>query len=311
MELIRPGTVIDFVSRMNKAAILSVVVIAVMLISIAAHKGLNWGIEFVGGTEVHVKYAKRVRTEDVRAVLEASGYPAESIQQLGLAGDNEYLHRFSSEIVGFERINEFQEELKTLFETNEVFSGASILSIDYIGPKVGRELIKKAILAILLGWIGIMLYLMLRFEAGFAFGAVVAIIHDIIITVGAISLADKEFTLGIIAALLTVIGYSVNDTIVIFDRIRENLRKGEDRSFTDLVNTSINQTLSRTVLTVFTVLLVLGSLFLLGGSVIHDFAFTLIVGVTAGTYSSIFTASAFVIWWRGRKRKSSRAAASA
>jgi preprotein translocase SecF subunit len=143
---------------------------------------------------------------------------------------------------------------------------------------------------------------MIRFEFQFALGAVIAIIHDVLITLGAISLMDKEFTLTIVAALLTVIGYSVNDTIVIFDRIRESLKKGTKTGFRQLVNESVNQTLSRTVVTGISVFLVLFALFLLGGSVIHDFAFTLIVGVVVGTYSSIFIASAFVIYGKSRKR---------
>ena len=143
--------------------------------------------------------------------------------------------------------------------------------------------------------------LVFRFELGFAVGAVIALFHDTIITLGAISLTNKEFTLAIVAALLTVIGYSVNDTIVIFDRIRENIAKSLSKSFGDIVNEGITQTLSRTILTGVTVFIVLIPLFFLGGAVIHDFAFTLIVGVIIGTYSSIFVASAFVVYWRKRK----------
>ena len=173
--------------------------------------------------------------------------------------------------------------------------------MDYIGPSVGKELIEKAIIAILLGCVGILIYVMIRFEFGFAMGAVIALLHDTVITLGAISLMDKEFTLALVAALLTVIGYSVNDTIIIFDRIRENLKKSGKLSFREVVNEGINQTLSRTILTSLTVFLVLIPLFLFGGSVIHDFAFTLIVGAIVGTYSSVFIASTFVIYWRERK----------
>ena len=302
MEIIKPGTRWDFTGNMRKALYVSLGLIAIMLISIIAQKGLNWGIEFVGGTEIHVKFSKGVKTADIRRALVGSGFPSESVQQLGLSKDNEFLLRFSSDEVGFEQLEDFQIEVNKLLETNELFRGAAIQSIDYIGPKVGRELIRKAILSIVLGWVGIMLYLMMRFQMGFAFGAVIAIIHDVVITLGAISLAEKEFTLSLVAALLTVIGYSVNDTIVIFDRIRENIKRGGYDSFTDLVNTSINQTLSRTIWTVVTILLVLFPLFWFGGSVIHDFAFTLIIGVIAGTYSSIFIASSFVLYWKGRGR---------
>ncbi|MGB3364135.1 MAG: protein translocase subunit SecF, partial [Thermodesulfobacteriota bacterium] len=179
-----------------------------------------------------------------------------------------------------------------------------IQRVDYIGPRVGKELIRKAVIAILLGCVGILIYVMIRFEIGFALGAVIALIHDTILTLGAISIMDKEFTLALVAALLTVIGFSVNDTIIIFDRIRENMRKGGKLSIRELVNEGVNQTLTRTILTSITVFLVLIPLFVFGGSVIHDFAFTMIVGAIVGTYSSIFIASAFVIYWRERKGSS-------
>jgi preprotein translocase subunit SecF len=286
---------------MRKAFLISLGLILIGIISLFYHKGPNWGVEFVGGTEVHIKFTKDIKSDEIRNILGSSGYPAESVQQLGLPKDNEYLIRFSPKVVTFEKIQEFQEKLEGIFESVVGKEGASILRIDYIGPKVGRELIEKAVLSIILGWVGILLYLMIRFKFEFALGAVIALIHDILITLGAISIMDKEFTLTIVAALLTVIGYSVNDTIIIFDRIRENLKKVTKTGFMQLVNESVNQTLSRTVLTVITVFLVLIALFFLGGSVIHDFAFTLIVGVLTGTYSSIFIASAFVVYWRHRK----------
>lgn len=301
MELIKPDTHIDFVGKMRKAFLISLGLILIGIISLFYHKGPNWGVEFVGGTEVHIKFTKDIKSDEIRNILGSSGYPAESVQQLGLPKDNEYLIRFSPKVVTFEKIQEFQEKLEGIFESVVGKEGASILRIDYIGPKVGRELIEKAVLSIILGWVGILLYLMIRFKFEFALGAVIALIHDILITLGAISIMDKEFTLTIVAALLTVIGYSVNDTIIIFDRIRENLKKVTKTGFMQLVNESVNQTLSRTVLTVITVFLVLIALFFLGGSVIHDFAFTLIVGVLTGTYSSIFIASAFVVYWRHRK----------
>lgn len=301
MELIKPDTKIDFVSRMRKAIYISLVFIAITFISLIIHKGPNWGVEFVGGTEVHFKFLKEIKLDELSSALASSGYPSESVQRLGSASDNEYLIRFSPKVVSFDMIQEFQNKLKGILEKNPMFHGGSILRIDYIGPQVGKELIEKAIISIILGWVGILLYLMIRFEFDFALGAVIALVHDVLITLGAISLTDKEFTLTIVAALLTVIGYSVNDTIVIFDRIRENIKKVSKSGFRQLVNDSLNQTLSRTILTMLTVFLVLVALFVLGGTVIHDFAFALIVGVIAGTYSSIFVATAFVIYWRYRK----------
>lgn len=286
---------------MGKAVIISAVLIIISLGSLIYHKGPNWGVEFTGGSEIHIKLAKDVSVQDIKSTLSAAGYPPDEVQRLGLQGDNEYLIRFSTELVKFDQIQTFQTKLEGIMQDDPEFQGGSILRVDYIGPRVGKELIEKAILAILLGCVGILIYVMIRFEFAFAMGAVLALVHDTIITIGAISLTDKEFTLAIVAALLTVIGYSVNDTIIIFDRIRENLKRSEKTGFKEIVNEAVNQTLSRTILTTVTVFLVLVPLFLLGGSVIHDFAFTLLVGVIVGTYSSIFVASSAVIYWRKRK----------
>lgn len=286
---------------MRKAVILSAVLILISIGSLVYHKGPNWGVEFTGGSEIHIKLTKDVGPDQIKSTLDKAGYPPDEVQRIGLQGDNEYLIRFSADLVKFEQIQSFQKILEGIMSSDPDFKGGSILRVDYIGPKVGAELIEKAIIAILLGCVGILIYVMLRFEFAFALGAVIALLHDTIITIGAISITDKEFTLTIIAALLTVIGYSVNDTIIIFDRIRENMKKGGRATFEEIVNDSVNQTLSRTILTSSTVFIVLLSLFFLGGSVIHDFAFALIVGVLVGTFSSVFVASAIVIYWRKKR----------
>jgi len=301
LELIKPGTRIDFVGKMRKAIFISIALIIISIGSLIYHKGPNWGVEFTGGTEIHIKLAKDLSVKDIKKTLDTTGYPPDVVQQLGLAGDREYLIRFSPDLVKFDQIQDFQSELEKIIATNESFKGGSIQRVDYIGPRVGKELIRKAIIAILLGCVGILIYVMIRFEFGFAMGAVIALIHDTVITLGAISLMDKEFTLALVAGLLTVIGYSVNDTIIIFDRIRENMRKKGKLSIREVVNEGVNQTLSRTILTSLTVFLVLIPLFLFGGSVIHNFAFTLIIGAIVGTYSSVFIASAFVVYWKQRK----------
>ncbi len=291
----------DFVEKMGGAMRISIALAVISIASLVYHQGPNWGVEFTGGTEIHIKLAKSLETNVLKEGLERSGFPSESVQRFGLPGDNEHLIQFAPDLATFDQIEDFQKSLEDLFAESEDFQGASIQRIDYIGPRVGKELITKALLSILIACVGILGYLVLRFEFGFAVGAVIALIHDTLITVGAISLADKEFTLAIVAALLTVIGYSVNDTIVIFDRIRENMGNFPEKGFRELVNDGISQTLSRTLLTAITVFIVLVPLFFLGGSVIHDFAFTLMVGVVIGTYSSIFVASAFVVYWRKRK----------
>lgn len=301
MELIKPGTRIDFMGKRRKAIFMSVALIVISIGSLIYHKGPNWGVEFTGGTEIHIKLAKDLSIKDIKNTLDATGYPPEVVQQLGLYGDREYLIRFSPELIKFDQIQDFQSELEKIMATNESFKGGSIQRVDYVGPRVGKELIRKAIVSILLGCVGILIYVMIRFEFGFAMGAVIALIHDTVITLGAISLMDKEFTLALVAGLLTVIGYSVNDTIIIYDRIRENMKKSGELGIKEVVNKGVNQTLTRTILTSFTVFLVLIPLFIFGGSVIHDFAFTLIVGAIVGTYSSIFIASTFVVYWRQRK----------
>ena len=301
MELIKPGTRIDFMGKRRKAIFMSIALIVISIGSLIYHKGPNWGVEFTGGTEIHIKLAKDLSIKDIKNTLDATGYPPEVVQQLGLYGDREYLIRFSPDLIKFDQIQDFQSELEKIMATNESFKGGSIQRVDYIGPRVGKELISKAIISILLGCVGILIYVMIRFEFGFAMGAVIALIHDTVITLGAISLMDKEFTLALVAGLLTVIGYSVNDTIIIYDRIRENMKKSGKLGIKEVVNEGVNQTLTRTILTSFTVFLVLIPLFIFGGSVIHDFAFTLIVGAIVGTYSSIFIASAFVVYWKERK----------
>ncbi len=301
MELLKPGTRVDFVGKMRKAIFISIALVIISIGLLIYHKGPDWGVEFTGGTEIHIKLAKDLSIQDIKDTLDATGYPPDVVQQLGLAGDREYLIRFSPDLVKFDQIQDFQTELEKIMATNESFKGGSIQRVDYIGPRVGKELIRKAIIAILLGCVGILIYIMIRFEFGFAMGAVIALLHDTVITLGAIVLMDKEFTLALVAALLTVIGYSVNDTIIIFDRIRENMKKSGKLSIREVVNEGVNQTLSRTILTSLTVFLVLIPLFLFGGSVIHNFAFTLIVGAIVGTYSSVFVASAFVVYWRQKK----------
>ncbi len=291
----------DFVDKMGGAMRISIALAVISVASLLYHQGPNWGVEFTGGTEIHIKLAKGLETNVLKEALAENGFPSESVQRFGLPGDNEHLIQFAPELATFDQIGGFQKKLEDLFAESENFQGASIQRIDYIGPRVGKELITKALLSILIACVGILAYLVFRFEFGFAVGAVIALVHDTLITVGAISLADKEFTLAIVAALLTVIGYSVNDTIVIFDRIRENMGNFPEKGFRELVNDGISQTLSRTLLTAITVFIVLVPLFFLGGSVIHDFAFTLMVGVVIGTYSSVFVASAFVVYWRKRK----------
>ena len=287
MEFIKPGTHFDFVGKMKIAIGISVALIIISILSVVWHGGLNFGIDFAGGTIIQVKFTKTAPADVIRKSFQGIHIDDAIIQEIG---QDEVIVRTNQPMT---------KELQT--KVGEALTGQfgagnfDIRRIEFVGPKVGKDLTNKAILAIVFAWIGMLIYIAWRFEFRYALGAIIALIHDTIIVIGALSLLNKEFTLTIVAALLTVIGYSVNDTIVVFDRIRENRKKDLKRRLGEIINSSVNETLSRTILTAFTVFLVLVALFFLGGPVIHDFAFALLVGIFVGTYSSIFIASPIVL----------------
>ncbi len=293
MELIKPGTNLDFVGKMKPAFSLSLALIVISVLSVLLHGGLTMGIDFAGGTLVQLKFQKPATVEQIREALREVNLQDSVIQHFGYEG-NEFLVKTASstsELKGFS--DTIEEALATGFAREDF----EVRRVEMVGPKVGSDLRQKGLLSILYAMIGILIYITWRFEFRYAVGAVAALFHDVIITVGIFSLLGKEFTLPIVAALLTIIGYSLNDTIVVFDRIRENRRANIRGDLALTVNSSINQTLSRTLLTAGTTLLVVGALFFLGGAVIHDFAFALIVGIVVGTYSSIFIASPVILLW--------------
>jgi preprotein translocase subunit SecF len=302
MELIKAGTNFDFVGKMKIAFGISLALIAVSIASILWHGGLNYGIDFAGGTLVQIKFQQEPAPEKIRAAFKPIGLEGSIIQQYG---ENEVVVRIA------ESASDMKETSGRIQEALTAALGAGtfdIRRVEYVGPKVGRDLTRKALLAIFFSWVGMLVYIAFRFEFRYGVGGILALVHDTIITIGALSLLNKEFDLTIVAALLTIIGYSINDTIVVFDRIRENVRKNIKQDLGTVINASINETLSRTILTSLTVFIVLLALFFLGGAVIHDFAFALIVGVVVGTYSSVFIASPIVLAWErfrpsGLKRK--------
>ncbi len=302
MELIKQNMNLDFVGKMKIAFVASVVMIVVSILSIVVHGGLNYGIDFAGGTLVQIKFNAETPTEKIRSAFKPIGLESSIIQQVGPQEFVVRTHESSSDTKGLS--GKIDDALTTAMGKGTF----EIRRVEVVGPKVGKDLTNKAIWALVFSWIGMLVYIAFRFELRYALGGILALVHDTVITVGALSLLNKEFTLTIVAALLTIVGYSINDTIVIFDRIRENVRKNPRQPLGELINTSINQTLSRTILTSLTVLIVVVILFFLGGEVIHDFAFALIVGVIIGTYSSIFIAAQFVTVWErfrpAKKRKS-------
>ena len=295
MEIFKRVTEYDFMAKKTMAIVLSSAVILVGIISMITHGGLKYGIDFDGGTLVQLKFKAPPAIEDLRDGLKTIGLGDSTIQEFG--SKNHILIRV-------EKSEEKLEEIGTKVKNSLIgkFQAGDILveRVEMVGPKVGKDLREKAILSIIYAIIGIVIYISWRFELQYAIAAIIALVHDVLVTMGAFSLADKEFTLVIVAAFLTIIGYSLNDTIVVFDRIRENMRRKGKTTLTDVINMSINQTLSRTILTSGTTLLVVAALFFRGGEIIHDFSFALIVGVLVGTYSSIFIASVFLVYWENR-----------
>jgi preprotein translocase subunit SecF len=286
----------DFIGKRKIALSLSVVLIVIGAISILFHNGLNYGIDFAGGTIVQVRFDTSVTTEEVRKALQDPRLGTFSIQKMGDESTHEFLIRLPmsveaevSETPGVIIAGDLEEAFgKDYFELRRTES---------VGPTMGEELKKSAMGSIVGALVMILLYITFRFELRYAVGAIIALIHDVLIVVGAFSLAQREINLPIIAALLTIVGYSLNDTIVIFDRIRENRKLLHRKKLTDIINISINQTLSRTILTSATTLIVVLCLYILGGTVINDFAFALLIGILVGTYSSVFVASPVVLWW--------------
>ena len=292
MEIFKRPTEIDFMGKKNIALMFSATLFLIGLVSIILHGGLKYGIDFAGGTLVQLQFKTPPAVESIRDGLKSVGFGDSTIQEFG--SKNDILIRVQQSQEKLEDVgNQVKNSLKDKFNLDDIV----VERVEMVGPKVGKDLREKALLSIVYAIIGILIYVSWRFEVQYAIGAVIALIHDVVITMGAFSIFDKEFSLVVVAGFLTLIGYSLNDTIVIFDRIRENMRRRGKASLSELINGSINQTLSRTILTSGTTLLVIVALFFLGGEIIHDFSFTLLFGIIIGTYSSIFIASVFLIYW--------------
>ncbi len=288
MQFLKDNLKIDFMGKRKVALVLS---LALIIISIAAIviRGLNLGIDFTGGTLVEVGYPESIELEPVREALRASGYEDAIVQHFGTSKD--VLIRLPVVDEDKDKAELSNRVLDALAPTGN----PEMRRVEFVGPQVGDELRDKGGLAMLYALIGILIYVTLRFEWRFSLGSVAALIHDVILVVGFFAITQVEFDLTVLAALLAVIGYSLNDTIVVFDRIRENFRRIRKGTSEAILNTSINQTLSRTLITSLTTLLVLFALFLFGGEVIHAFSIALIVGVIVGTYSSIFVAGSSLL----------------
>lgn len=304
-------TKIDFIGKRRTAFVLSLAIMVVGSVSVALHGGIRLGVDFTGGVQVEVAVDSgtgAVGIGRVRDAVAAAGYDNRNIQQVGRADDNQFLihvqtlelHEAADDTttIGTSTSERIMGSLREEFASETVV----LRAVESVGPKVGGELRMAALQAILLAMLLIVVYVGWRFELRYALATLVAVAHDVLVTLGLFSLFNKEMTLSIVAALLTLVGYSVNDTIVVFDRIREELKHKQRRESNESIfNTGINKTLSRTVLTSMTTLFVLFALLFWGGAVIHDFAWVLAVGIVVGTYSSIFVAAPLVIVWHKRQ----------
>ena len=311
MEFLKRDTEFNFLGKLRLAGMISLALIAVGTASLLV-RGLNFGIDFTGGTLVEVSYKDSVTVERVREQLKSAQFDGARIQYFGTSrdilvrlpvGTVENSAGISSEIMETLRL----PYLETVAESpqggvqqcvSELGLGeckVQMRRVEFVGPQVGGELTEKGGLAMIYALIGILIYVAWRFEWRFAVGAVAALVHDVLITISIFSLFGLEFSLPVLAALLAVIGYSLNDTIVVFDRMRENFRKMRKGGALEVMNSSLNQTLRRTILTSLTTLLVVVTLLLIGGEVIKGFSFALFIGILVGTYSSIFIASPVVL----------------
>jgi len=289
MEWFSSGKIFDFMSKRKLFISVSLFFI-ISSIVLSFTKGFNWGIDFRGGTVVQVKFEKRAPINKIRDLV-SKKYEGVSVTNFG--SPEEVIIKFPVTAKNSVTKN-LGDEMQTILKPLGEFK---IRRVDIIGAKVGNELRDNGIKALLFAIIGVLIYVAFRFEWKFAVASVIALFHDIIISIGFVSLFNVDVNLDVLAALLTILGYSLNDTIVVFDRIREEITDTKENNLAKLINSAVSQTLSRTVLTSLTTFLVVLTLYMFGGEIIKPFSFTLLVGIIAGTYSSIFIASPLLIWF--------------
>ncbi len=301
MELFKQNTKINFMGQRAYAAILSMILFTLSVGSLFMN-GLHWGLDFTGGTQLEMRYPASVDLDAVRSQLAEAGFKGAVVKAYGSTRDVQIT--FPPEaLAGQQMEGDTQEATHQAIKDNiEVLLHADVIQMSYIGPKVGEELVNKGILALVLSMLGTMIYIALRFEFRFAISSTLALIHDPVLILGVFSLFHIEFDLIALVALLTVIGYSLNDTVVVFDRVREMFRTVHSGTPEEIMNLSINQTLSRTIMTSALTLLAILSLYLFGGPVLHGFSVAFLVGIVVGTYSSIYVAGALALVF-GLKRE--------
>ncbi|MDI6782596.1 MAG: protein translocase subunit SecF [bacterium] len=291
-------TNIDFVGSRKYAYGVIAVFILIGLISLSVW-GLKWSIDFGGGTLVEVKFSQPVKTDAIRAGLAKIQLGESTIQQVELSGVNYIIRAGTAEQASEQTGNLIVETLRANFPNQTI----EVLRRETVGASVSRDFTERAVWAVVWASLGMIAYMAWRFQFKYAVAGIFAMLHDVFIVIGLLTLFQKEISLVVIAGILTVMGYSINDSIIIYDRIRENQRLHRKLSFMEIINLSINQTLSRTILTVLTVLIVSLCLFFFGGQVIRDFAFTMILGIITGTFSSIYVASPIIFEWINWERR--------
>ncbi|HPD60495.1 MAG TPA: protein translocase subunit SecF [Thermodesulfobacteriota bacterium] len=305
MEFFRVKTNIDFIGKRNYAFVFSSILILITIISLIFHKGPRYGVDFAGGISVRVKFSQPVTAAAIKSGIQTLNLSNCTVQEFIEKGQHEFQIQSSTENLDIENI---QASLTQALSKKFGEGRFEVRKIETVGPKVGKDLREKGLWAVVISWVMMLIYVAFRFKHfSFGLGGIVALAHDVLVTVGAFSITNREIDLTIVAALLTIIGFSINDTIVIYDRVRENRRKTPGVSLPELINRSINETLSRTIITTGTVLLGVVALFLFGGGVIHNFAFAMLVGCISGTYSTLYIASPVVIVWeekfKGKKKR--------
>jgi len=290
MQLLNKKTNFNFMSKRKIAAVFSLLLILASIGSLIT-QGLNFGIDFTGGTMIELSYQEDVKLENIRTKLEQNGYGDAIVQNFGSIHD--VLIRLP--VHASENMAELSNRIVAALQADHD-SVIDVRRVEFVGPQVGEELTEQGGLAMLYALFGILIYVSFRFEYRFAIGSVIALVHDVILTLGFFSISQLEFDLTVLAAILAIIGYSLNDTIVVFDRIRETFLKVRKGTSEEIVNRALNDTLSRTLMTSLTTLLVVTSLFVFGGEVIHAFSIALLLGILIGTYSSIYIASNTILF---------------
>jgi preprotein translocase subunit SecF len=299
----------EFIGKRRWTYVFSGVIVLVSLVSLAL-QGLRYDIDFTGGTLIQVRFERAPEIAQVRRALATIGFGDAIIQQFG--GADEYIVRLPLTGETAEAFEQIKRRAQAALAGAQALGAFEIRRVEFVGPQVGRDLQRQALYAVLLGLGGILVYVAIRFDLKGAVAAVIAVFHDIVVCLGALSLTHREFSLPVLAGLLTIIGYQVNDTIVAYDRLRENRARGapRDKPFAEQMNDAVNQTLSRTVLTASTVVLSAAVLLFLGGKTLEDFAFVILLGSLTGTYSTVFVAGALVVDWtvsvEGRRRPAGR-----